>query len=543
MVDEALATAGSWDDGSLAVYQHAYKQQLGGSWFHIVKDPATGDWQIDRSQPAVRYDATDATQLLVTGMDVSADHDDAGNALPANVAVGIMGDCSGAVTPWGTIITAEENVQDYYGDVEPVWSSDQRFTATATNHPNFMPGGVIDFPETASTTSEFGAGPDPDAIHNRDLYGFLAEIDVGQPADEYYGKTAAGVGHQKLGAMGRVRWENASVVVGANWQLTPDQPIVIYASNDRRSGHLYKWVSNADYTAGMTKAQIRDLLDDGTLYVAHFADLDHATGKTLIAGGTPTEAVRGDGTWVEISLTSADLAPNAAALGEATKTVGQALADVDWNRIGGFASDDDVRRALFTASIKIGVKELNRPEDVEWNPRDPSGTPRLYIAFTNNNRKVALDQEGRVYDPATHSSMSPARSDRTGGVWVLEEENPADPGASDGFTFFAVWEGTMGAGLWDAANPDNILIDADGGVWFGTDGNFGTNDHADAIYYLDLDDAHATTTVPTKGKAFRVAASPSDAEATGPAFSAHMGSLFFNVQHPGEESYSSWPPR
>jgi hypothetical protein len=62
-----------------------------------------------------------------------------------------------------------------------------------------------------------------------------------------------------------------------------------------------------------------------------------------------------------------------------------------------------------------------------------------------------------------------------------------------------------GTGAFDAANPDNVLIDRDGGVWFGTDGNFNTNHHADAIYYLDLDDAHATTPVPTFGKAFRIA--------------------------------------
>lgn len=542
MIDPALATTGSWDSGSVLVYDDEYKKQLGGSWFHIVKDPATGDWQIDRSQPAVRYDATDATQLMVTGMDVSADHDDAGNPLPANVAVGIMGDCSGAVTPWGTVLTAEENVQDYYGDIEPVWSSDQRFTASPTNHPNFQPGNVIDFPESPSTTSEFYS-TDPDTMHNRDLYGFLSEIDVGQAPDEYYGKTTAGVGHQKLGAMGRVRWENATIVVGTNWQLVPNHPIVIYASNDRRGGHIYKWVSQANYTSGMTKAQIRALLETGTLHAAHFADLDHATGKTLIGGGVPTEGVRGDGSWTELSFTSADLAPNAAALGETTKTVAQALADNDWNRIGGFASDDDVRRALFTASIKIGIKELNRPEDLEWNPGDASGTPRLYIAFTNHNRKVALDQEGRVYDPAIHSSQSPTRADRTGGIWVLEEDDPANPAASDSFTFFAVWQGTEGNGVWDASCPDNIMIDAVGGVWFGTDGNFGVNDHSDAIYYLDLDDAHATTPNPTFGKAFRVAAAPSDAEATGPAFSSKMGTLFFNVQHPGEDSYSSWPPR
>lgn len=49
--------------------------------------------------------------------------------------------------------------------------------------------------------------------------------------------------------------------------------------------------------------------------------------------------------------------------------------------------------------------------------------------------------------------------------------------------------------------------------------------------------------MPTYGLAFRVASAPSDAEATGPAFTPGMGTLFFNVQHPGEEVLSNWPPR
>ena len=82
-------------------------------------------------------------------------------------------------------------------------------------------------------------------------------------------------------------------------------------------------------------------------------------------------------------------------------------------------------------------------------------------------------------------------------------------------------------------------------MWFGTDGNFGTTMRrsADAVYYLDLDPAHRTTPTPSFGKAFRVVAMPSDAEVTGPAFSAGMGTMFMSVQHPGEELQSSWPQR
>jgi secreted PhoX family phosphatase len=199
--------------------------------------------------------------------------------------------------------------------------------------------------------------------------------------------------------------------------------------------------------------------------------------------------------------------------------------------------------ALFTASLKIGAMELNRAEDLEWNPQDPSGSPRLYVAFTNHNRRVALNQDGVKYDPATHATTSQVRPDTLGAIFAMKEADSANPGTSTTFDFYGVWSGTSGSGAFDAANPDNILIDAQGGVWFGTDGNFGTNGHADALYYLDLDPTHQTTTTPTFGKAFRIAAAPSDAEATGPAFSSGMTTLFFSVQHPGEDADSSWPPR
>lgn len=532
--------ADSWGSAALGQYIDLYKQQLGGSWLRIIQDPASGDWSVDRSAAAIRYDATSNTLLALRGIGQSAlDHDDEGNELPEGVVVGIMGDCSGGQTPWGTVITAEENVQDYYGDLEPAWDGNQKFVIGS----GFDPGAMISFPFAASNAADFSSSPDANAAHNRDFYGYLSEIDVGQPADVYDGKDAAGTGHKKLGAIGRARWENATFVVDENRQLIAGQPIVLYSGNDRRSGRVYKFVSSQPFTAGMTKAQTRALLDEGTLYVAHFEDLDNATGTTLVGGAAPTEATQGTGRWIELSLTSTDIAPNAAALGQATRTVGEALKDASWNDIGGFATQDDVLWALFTAATKIGVRELNRPEDVEWNPRDPSGVPRLYVAFTNHTGKVALDQDGVLIDPETHDEMSPLRTDRDGAIVAIEEANPANPAASDTFSFFHAWTGRSGSGVFDASDPDNIMIDADGGVWFGTDGNFSRNGHADGLYYLDLDDAHRTTPTPTYGLAFRVVAAPSDAEATGPALSAGMGTLFFSAQHPGESRPSAWPPR
>lgn len=532
-----------WAAGDLETYVHHHKTQLGGSWFHAVQDPSTGEWELNRSHTAVRYDGTSATLARISGQTpAEPDTDDEGNALPAGVSPGIMGDCSGGQTPWGTVITAEENVQDYYGDLEACWDGNQKFITGA----GFDPGADIAPDRTPHPAGVFGLNPNPKASHSRDLYGYLVEIDPGAAPSEYEGKTLAGVGHKKLGAVGRARWENASFAVDSNWKLLDNQPIVLYAGDDRRGGRVYKFVSSGVYKSGMTKAQIRGLLDSGSVYAAHFSGLANTTGITMLATGlAPTEANPGAGQWIHLSTASQDIAPNAAALGMPGKTVGDALKDVNYNGIGGFPNDDEVRRALFTACNKIGVMELNRPEDVEYNPMDWSGTPRIYIAFTNHTGKVALNQSGKLYDPSVHGTASPTRPDSLGSIFAIQEADPANPGASASFGFLMVWKGTQGAGAYNASRPDNILIDKDGGVFFGTDGHFAVSLVADGIYYLDLDKSHQAgqpgIVNPSYGKAFRLFAVPADAEATGPAFSPDMRTLFVSVQHPGEFVFSTWP--
>lgn len=530
-------TANAWTDADLNIYLDEYKKQVGGSWFRVVKDPSTGEWALDRSTLGKRYDATDATLVKVTSQDVSDDHDDTGAPLPPDVIVGIQSNCAGQMTPWGTIITAEENVASSYGDVEIGWSSGNRFVTGM----GFDPGANITFNMSTSPTADF-VSPDANASHPKDAYGYLIEMDPGAAPNEYYGKTTPGVGHRKLGSIGRANWEGATFALGRDWKLVPGQPIVVYSGNDRRSGHIYKFVTSQPYQASMTRAQTRALLDSGKLYVAHFAGLDNLQGRRFIGGATPAEPLPGIGKWLELSTTSTALAPNGPAFGAASKTVGQALTDVSWNGIGGFPNDAEVRKALFTASLKIGAMELNRPEELEYNPVDISGTPRIYIAFTNHSGTVALDQNGALLAP---TATQPNRGDRAGGIWVMEEMTSATPATSMEFKYWQAWGGNTSGGLFDAGSPDNIAIDAAGGVWFGTDGYFGSSMRrsADAFYYLDLEPQHKYTPVPTYGLAFRVAAVPSDAEQTGPAFTPGMTTLFFNVQHPGEDILSSWPPR
>lgn len=555
----------TWSQADVDTYIQWFKRQIGGAWLRVVQDPASGEWHVDRTASNKRYDSTDSTIATLTGFSLQEpDHDDRGNPLREGLTVGIAGDCSGGQTPWGTIISAEENVQDYYGDLEATWTSNHKFLFGN----GFDPGAFITPDVSPSTAGEYGRISDPNQRHNRDVYGFLVEMDPGQDSHWYYlsqnWRNGDGEGHRKHGSMGRARWENAAFATEHSFFLVGGKPIVMYGGNDRRSGRIWKWVSNENFEYGMTRAEARALLDDGDLFVAHFAGLDNRTGFTMYDPNdpdcdpappgneaeiiekclVPTEENPGFGQWIRMSVDNDEQeAPNAAALGRPGTTVGQALQDPNWNGLGGFRNDNDVKSALFTAAMKLGIMELNRPEDVEWNPKYPGGAV-VHVAFTKSGRQVALDQNGMLFDPEIQEEASPKRIDAVGSIFTMREDDSMNPGSTKGFRYWLSWVGTRGTGPFDAADPDNLMIDREGGLWFGTDGNIGVNGTADAVYYLDLDPAHRNTAVPTFGLPFRVAAGPSDSEATGPALNSTMTTLFFNVQHPGEnvpDEISTWP--
>lgn len=534
----------NWSQTDIDTFVDWHRKQTGGSWIRVHK--VQDDWQIDRTAANKSYNATSQTRLTITGQNLkSPSHDDDGQPLPKGVVPGIMDDCSGLQTPWGTIFTAEENVQNYYGDLEATWTPQNQMIRGQ----GFDAGSWVDPTLSASPSGVFGFHSYPTRQHPREFYGYLTEIDPGLVPEHYYNsplQNGDGQGHRKLGSVGRGRWENAAVAVGKDLQLLPNQKIVLYSADDRTGGRIYKFISKKPYTIGMTKAEIRGLLDDGDLYVAHFQTLDDATGFLNDDGQKPTAHQPGYGQWLHLSVTSLDLAPNGQALGKPQITIGQALQDLNWNQIGGFQNDDDVRRTLFTASNKVGIKELNRPEVIVYNARDISGSAKMYVSFTKHTYTTALDPEGRVWPMDAFAQTAKARTDKVGRVFAIAENNASNPADSKAFQFYEVFEGHQGQGVFDAANPDNLALAEDGTLWMGTDGNYGLNQTADGFYYIDLDPSHQEgapgITLPTFGKAIRIVAQPSNAEATGLTFLPGGKDAFLSVQHPGEyEVMSSWP--
>jgi len=144
----------------------------------------------------------------------------------ATMVKGTVGNCSGGQTPWGTLLTCEENVDGY----TKAW-----------------------------------AGSGYEAMHQ----GWVTEIDPFDPKST----------PKKRTAMGRFRHENVAVTVAA------DGRVVGYMGDDMQDSCVYKFVSRGKYNKGDRAANLT-LLEEGDLYVANFGTgswvlLDYDRNKKL----------------------------------------------------------------------------------------------------------------------------------------------------------------------------------------------------------------------------------------------------------------------
>ncbi|GGK89502.1 PhoX family protein [Deinococcus radiotolerans] len=144
----------------------------------------------------------------------------------ATMVKGTVGNCSGGQTPWGTLLTCEENVDGY-------------------------------------TKSWAGSGYE--AMHQ----GWVTEIDPFDPKST----------PKKRTAMGRFRHENVAVTVAA------DGRVVGYMGDDMQDACVYKFVSRGKYNPKDRAANLT-LLEEGDLYVANFGNgswvlLDYDRNKKL----------------------------------------------------------------------------------------------------------------------------------------------------------------------------------------------------------------------------------------------------------------------
>ncbi|MEN9273973.1 MAG: DUF839 domain-containing protein [Gloeomargarita sp. DG02_4_bins_56] len=410
--------------------------------------------------------------------------------------IGTFGNCAGGTTPWGTVLSAEENFQ--YLVAEPVYSDGTSFA------PGTRPFTIADG-ELAGHGSALGLAGNK--------YGWIVEIDPANPNDH-------GTKHTWLG---RYRHEAVGVRVVAG------KPLAFYSGCDRRGGHVYKFVSRDAVQNPQDKANSR-LLSEGMLYVAKFNP--DGTGRWIPlapetpvdpdppevhAGGLLNLPKRPEGGFAPVTKSS-----EVEQYKQQYKTLGDLYSGSRAEKQGAILID-----AHYAANA-VGGTCAARPEDTVIAD---DGT--LYIAFTSGSpSSVDGGPDERVFvGPYQQRSYEP------GWIMALREQN-GEPAALN-FTWQMVATGGEanldGAGF---ANPDNLMVDPAGNLWMVTDMATGRLNHPGAVPGIGRYGNNSMWFIPTQGaqagQAFLFAIGPMECELTGPWLSDDRKTLFLAVQHPGE---------
>jgi secreted PhoX family phosphatase len=210
------------------------KAGVGGAVVRVKKEGDTWVF-VEDDEHNRRIDAT--TPMGVTGPAAgSAEMRMQGGA----EVIGTLANCGGGVTPWNTVLSCEENFQDFYG---------QR-----TNDQGEPGQGTDDAPEALEIADTYRWLDDPGSAQPAEHYGWIVEIDPFDPGSK----------PRKHTWLGRVRHENAAINVSEAGK------VVVYTGHDEEDRPIYKFISSGTYNPNDREANF-DLLSDGMLYVADFA--------------------------------------------------------------------------------------------------------------------------------------------------------------------------------------------------------------------------------------------------------------------------------
>ncbi|RSM84561.1 PhoX family phosphatase [Kibdelosporangium aridum] len=404
------------------------------------------------------------------------------------VALGTLNNCAGGVTPWGTILSGEENFNQYWANAgqtaEPVKSRAARYgiTAGATSR------------KWERFDKRFDMLQEPNEVNR---FGYVIELDPHDPESTPVKHTA----------LGRFKHECANI------RVARDGRVVAYSGDDERFEYLYKFVSKNKMRKGNSKTARRHnitLLDEGTLYVAKFTG-DSPPGEIDGTGKLPSDKrFDGSGEWIPLASGNRSFVPGMTA--------------------------EEVYVFTRLAGDKVGATKMDRPEDVQASPK----TGRVYVALSNNVERGVTPGKESATEP------NPRNNNKHGQVLELTEHDPlslrfewwlflvcGDP--NDPSTYFAGFPKDQVSPI---SSPDNVAFDQYGNLWISTDSAnaLGIND---GLYGVPVDG-------PQRGNLKLFLTVPRGAETCGPIVQERL--ITVCVQHPGEvdgasadKPVSHWP--
>ena len=169
------------------------KASVGGSIFRVRRQGDTWSF-VEDDQYNRRIDAT--TPMDLTGPAAGSEEMEG-----ADEAIGTLANCGGGVTPWNTVLTCEENFQDYYGE------------------------------SSGADESRYRWLDDSDNAQPPEHYGWIVEVDPFDPESK----------PRKHTWLGRRRHENATV------RLSDRGRVVVYTGHDQEDQCIYKFVSSGTF--------------------------------------------------------------------------------------------------------------------------------------------------------------------------------------------------------------------------------------------------------------------------------------------------------
>ena len=325
---------------------------------------------------------------------------------------GTLNNCAAGRTPWGTVLTAEENFQQYFGNLEKLPDGDVK-----KMHARY---GV----ETKATERKWERFyPRFDVVQEPNepfRHGWVVEVDPYDPTMTPVKRTA----------LGRFRHEAATVVI------TPARRVVLYTGDDARFEYVYKFVSARSYSTTDRKANM-GLLDEGTLYVAKFNADGSGQWLPLIHGQGGLTADKGFKSQAEVLINTR----GAADLLGATKM--DRPEDIETNPVTGKVY------VVLTNNTQRGTD--NRPGTDPANPRKENKHGHIVELTEAGNDHTATTFNWGIFilcgDPkdettyfagypkvkvSTLSSPDNITFDNAGNLWISTDGQPGTLKMNDG---------------------------------------------------------------------------------------------------------------
>lgn len=331
--------------------------------------------------------------------------------------LGMLNNCAGGRTPWGTWLTCEENVNGYFSGRLP-----EGHPEAASYRRMGIPGRWMNW---GDYEVRFDVAREPNEANR---FGWVVEIDPFDPNSV----------PKKRTALGRFKHEGAAGITAR------DGRYVLYSGDDERFDYVYRFVTDGRVSGDRARDMM--LLDTGTLSVARYNADGSGDWLPLIFGEGPLTAANGFHSQADVVIEA--------------RRAGDLLGATRMDR------PEDVEANPATDKVYVMLTNNSRRTAEQVNPANPRADNRFghivemlpdgrdhtaprftwdilvrcgdpavaTVGATFNSRtsrdgwfgmpdNCAVDADGRLW--IATDGNAPSRTGRNDGVWAMETEGQA----------------------------------------------------------------------------------------------------------------------